>query len=147
MSQSGKLSEIHDELVYLPSDESGKIVIPMTGWDIRQICAGGYTAAVDYAKEENVAKWLCKYSDELIFNEAKQCSDCDAEELSNEDRMSRLGYIIFSFAFEIKEYEDPDIFLGNEKIQKIWGLKFKTAAGVKNSAPDTRRRGSLRRGR
>lgn len=76
MLQSGKLSEIQDELVYLPSDESGKIIIPMTGWDIRQICAGGYYAAVDYARGKNMRKWLSKYSDELIFNEAKQCADC-----------------------------------------------------------------------
>ncbi len=123
MSQSGKFSEIHNELVYLPTDESGKIVIPMTGWDIRQICAGGYYAAVDYARGENMTKWLSKYSDELLFNEAKQCVDCDEEELATEDRISWLGYIIFSFAFEIKEYEDPDRYLGNEKIQKMWGLK------------------------
>ena len=94
MLQPGKLSEIHDELVYIPSDESGKIVIPMTGWDIRQICAGGYYAAVDYAREENMAKWLSQYSDELIFNEAKQCTDCDDEELSVEGRISWLGNII-----------------------------------------------------
>ena len=94
----------------------------MTGWDIRQICAGGYYAAVDYAKGENMAKWLSQYPDELIFNETKQCADCDAEELSKEDRISWLGYIIFSFAFEIKEYEDPDIYLGNEEMQKMWGL-------------------------
>ena len=94
MLQPGKLSEIHDELVYIPSDESGKIVIPMTGWDIRQICAGGYYAAVDYARGKNMRKWLSKYSDELIFNEAKQCADCYDEELSNEDRINWLGYII-----------------------------------------------------
>ena len=120
MLQSGKLSEIHDELVYLPSDESGKIVIPMTGWDIRQICAGGYYAAVDYAKGKNMTKWLSKYSDELIFNEAKQCADCYDEELAVEDRISWLGYIIFSYAFEIKEYEDPAIYLATDKMQKEW---------------------------
>ena len=122
MLPSGKISEIRDELVYLPSDESEKIVIPMTGWDIRQICAGGYYAAVDYARGKNIEKWLSKYSDELIFNEAKQCVDSDAEELALEGRIAWLGYIIYSLALEIREYEDPNIFLGNEKMQKEWGL-------------------------
>ena len=122
MIQSCNKSEIQNELVYIGSDESGIIEIPMTGWDIRQICAGGYYAAVEFATGKNMAKWLSKYSDELIFNEAMQCCDYDEEELKTEDRISWLGYIIFSFALEIKEYEDPNYFLGNEKIQKEWGL-------------------------
>ncbi len=119
---SCKKSEINDELVYIASDESGKIEIPMTGWDIRQICAGGYYAAVEFAEGKNMTKWLSRYSDELLFSEAKQCSNCDEEELQSEDRISWLGYIIFSFALEIKEYEDSNIFLGDDNIQKKWGL-------------------------
>ena len=121
--QSRNISEIRDELVYIASDESGKIEIPMTGWDIRRICAGGYYAAVEFAEGKNITKWLSRYSDKLIFNEAMQCCDYDEEELQSEDRISWLGYIIFSFALEIKEYEDPNSFLGDEKMQKKWGLR------------------------
>jgi hypothetical protein len=36
--------EIYDDLLYVGMNETGKVLIPMTGWDVQQIACGSYTA-------------------------------------------------------------------------------------------------------
>lgn len=35
--------EIYDDLLYVGMNETGKVLIPMTGWDVQQIACGSYT--------------------------------------------------------------------------------------------------------
>lgn len=119
-SQNENTQELGDDLLYIPTNDTGKLDIPMTGWDIRRVCAGGYNAAVDYAREKHVAEWLNQYSDELIFEEALDYSCHSEEELKQEDRTEWLGYIIFSYAHGMKEREDKQDFLATKEFQQEW---------------------------
>lgn len=109
--------EIYNDLLYVGMNETGKVLIPMTGWDVQQIACGSYTA-VGYAREEKILRWMGQYSDELLSMAAKPYAILSETELNNRQKCIEL--LIAVLADEIYNYEMPNIYLATDKMQKDW---------------------------
>ena len=113
-----KSPKLYDTSVYLGMSTSGEITIPMTGWDIQQICGGGYQAALAFAKDPQTKKWLERYSDELIYKVTK-------ESYGNRDdfksRENCMAFLLDGFAWEIADSNSPNIYLACDILQQQWG--------------------------
>ena len=53
--------EIYDDLLYVGMNETGKVMVPMTGWDVQQIACGSYTAG-GYARDEKMQKEWSRFN-------------------------------------------------------------------------------------
>lgn len=109
--------EIYDDLLYVGMNETGKVMVPMTGWDVQQIACGSYTA-VGYARDEKILRWMGQYSDELLSMAAKPYAMLSEKELNNRQKCIEL--LIAVLADEIYNYEKPNIYLATDKMQKEW---------------------------
>jgi hypothetical protein len=109
--------EIYDNLLYVGMNETGNVLVPMTGWDVQQIACGSYTA-VGYARDEKIQKWMSKYSDEQLSLAAKPYAILSETELNNRQKCIEL--LIAVLANEIYDYEMPNIYLATDKMQKEW---------------------------
>ena len=38
--------EIYDNLLYVGMNETGNVLVPMTGWDVQQIACGSYRSRI-----------------------------------------------------------------------------------------------------
>lgn len=112
--------EIYDDLLYVGMNETGKVLIPMTGWDVQQIACGSYTAG-GYARDKKIMKWMERYSDTLLSEAAKPYAVLSEIELNNRQKCIEL--LIAVLADEIYEYEMPNIYLATDKFQEKW-LRF-----------------------
>lgn len=110
-------SEIYDDLLYAGMNETGKVLIPMTGWDVQQIACSSYTA-VGYAKDEKIQRWMGQYSDEQLSTAARPYAVLSETELNNRQKCIEL--LIAVLADEIYDYEMPNIYLATDKMQKEW---------------------------
>ena len=109
--------EIYDDLLYEGMNETGEVVIPMTGWDVQQIACGSYTA-VGYARDEKMQRWMSQYSDELLSMAARSYAILNEDDLH--DRQKCIELLIAVLADEIYDYGMPNIFLATEEMQKEW---------------------------
>lgn len=109
--------KIYDDLLYVGMNETGKVMVPMTGWDVQQIACGSYTA-VGYARDEKILRWMGQYSDELLSIAAKPYAILSEKELNNRQKCIEL--LIAVLADEIYNYEMPNIYLATDKMRKDW---------------------------
>lgn len=109
--------KIYDDLLYVGMNETGQIVIPMTGWDVQQIACGSY-AAGGYARDAKMQKWMNQYSDQLLSKAAKGYALLSDEELK--DRQKCIELLIAVLADEIYDYEMPNIYLATDDFQEEW---------------------------
>lgn len=114
--------KIYDDLLYVGINETGKVLIPMTGWDVQQIACGSYTAG-GYARDKKIAKWMERYSDQLLSEAAKGYAILCDEELKN--RQKCIECLIANLAYDIYDYDMPNIYLATDKLQEEW-LQFNT---------------------
>lgn len=112
--------KIYDDLLYVGINETGKVLIPMTGWDVQQIACGSYTAG-GYARDKKIAKWMERYSDQLLSEAAKGYAILSDEELKN--RQKCIECLIANLAYDIFDYDMPNIYLATGKLQEEW-LQF-----------------------
>ena len=89
--------EIYDKLLYVGMNETGNVLVPMTGWDVQQIACGSYTA---------------------VGLAAKPYAILSETELNNRQKCIEL--LIAVLANEIYDYEMPNIYLATDKMQKEW---------------------------
>ena len=107
--------EIYDDLVYVLMDSSGRVEIPMSGWDVKRV-ACDYHTALCYGKDEEVSKLFARYSDQILYDIARSCGELDKNELK--DREKCIAWILLLLACDLCEYEKPNMFIAVEKLQQ-----------------------------
>ena len=116
--QTGDTS-IHEEYTYICQNSSGSIELPLTGQQIKSICTMGDNdvAVEEVANDKRVCEWMDKYSDEEIRDAVAECGDWSDDDLS--DRKSNINRLIWAFAWDVFDSENPNESLAIDELQHI----------------------------
>ena len=116
VNQSGDCS-IHNDYVYIGQSSSGTIEFPLTGEQIHCICTSGSNdlASKMVSKDEQVAKWMERYSDEQLKSVILEYGAWDEEELT--DRQQNIERIVWLLAWDVFDDENPNNHLAIDEMQ------------------------------
>lgn len=116
VKQSGNYS-IHSDYVYIGQSSDGTIEIPLTGEQILSICTSGSNdlASEWVSRDEHVAEYMERYSDEQMVNVILEYGAWDEKELTN--RQQNIERLVWLLAWDVFDDENPNNHLAIDEMQ------------------------------
>ena len=74
-------------------------------------------AVEEVSNDERLSEWMDKYSDEQILEAVAECGDWTDQDLS--DRKANINRLVWVFAWDVFDSENPNENLAIDELQNI----------------------------